>query len=86
MLTLVSSTASRRNDKFGKAPRVRNENNMAWLRRQLAELDGPPEQMTHLVLLGGRGLTAFRLRIAQSHVRLSYEFAVPRGDAGLSKA
>jgi hypothetical protein len=32
-------------------------------------LDSPGEQATHLVLLGGRGLTAFRLRIAQSHVR-----------------
>jgi hypothetical protein len=69
VLTLVSSTASRKNDKFAPAKRVRSENNMAWLRRQFAELDSPSQRLTHLVLLGGRGLTAFRLRVAQSHVR-----------------
>jgi hypothetical protein len=68
MLTLVSSTASDKNPQFQDAPRLRNENNISWLRRQVADMGNQP-QLTHLVLLGGRGLTAFRLRIAQSHLR-----------------
>jgi hypothetical protein len=69
MLTLVNSTASDRNAKFSRADRLRNEDNIAWLQRQLADMGTPQLQLTHLVLLGGRGLTAFRLRVAQSHVR-----------------
>jgi hypothetical protein len=69
VLTLVSSTASRNNEEFKEAKRVRSENNTVWLRRQLAGMGSRSRQLTHLVLLGGRGLTAFRLRVAQSHVR-----------------
>jgi len=68
MLTLVSSTSSDRSAQFLKADRVGNENNITWLQRQLEDM-GTQSQLTHLVLLGGRGLTAFRLRVAQSHLR-----------------
>jgi hypothetical protein len=68
MLTLVNSTAADRNDQFRKADRIGNENNIAWLQRQFTDMEDQPEQ-THLVLLGGRGLTAFRLRVAQGHLR-----------------
>lgn len=68
MLTLVSSTASDRSDQFVEAHRVGNENNITWLQRQLEDM-GTQSQQTHLVLLGARGLTAFRLRVAQSHLR-----------------
>ena len=48
-----------------EVPRKTGESNMAWLERNLkGEKDG-----VRLVLLGGRNLTGFRLRIAQAHVR-----------------
>ncbi len=68
MLTLVSSTAADKSPAFLEAKRSRNDDNIAWLKSQFAAMGDAPE-LTHLVLLGGRGLTAFRLRVAQSHLR-----------------
>jgi hypothetical protein len=69
MLALVSSTAAKKNAGFSEARRHDTEDNIAWLERQLNGLGKQDQQLTHLVLLGGRGLTGFRLRVAQCHLR-----------------
>lgn len=64
MLHILSSTARQPSDAFREAPRLPRENNVQWVERHLDDRDA-----VHLLLLGGRDPIAFRLRVAQSHVR-----------------
>jgi hypothetical protein len=72
MLNLLSSTATNESAAFARDARKRQETNCAWLTRQFKALGsgarGEVEQ-TYVVLLGGLSDVAFRLRVAQSHVR-----------------
>jgi hypothetical protein len=65
MLNIISSTASNPSPVFIESPRQAGEDNLRWLGRH------PPSgnQQTTLLLVGGRSPTAFRLRVAQSHLR-----------------
>jgi hypothetical protein len=65
MIGILRSTASEASQWFQEAVRRRGENNLTWLRRHLPADD----TLSSLVLLGGTSPTAFRLRVAQSHVR-----------------
>lgn len=83
MLRILSSTADVANKDFAESKRLTGEDNLAWLTRQLGAAgqglrkpfgwaregkqgESPP---SYVVLLGGRGHYAFRLRIAQAHLR-----------------
>ena len=71
MINLLSSTARSVSSDFTETRRKRGESNGAWLARQLASLRsvGASEPMTHVLLIGGVDDVAFRLRVAQSHLR-----------------
>ncbi len=64
MMNILSSTAAGPSKGLQKVPRNPDEDNIDWLARNLAGGDG-----SVIVLLGGTSPTAFRLRVAQSHVR-----------------
>ncbi len=66
MISVRRSPTTRPNQALAEAPRKKGEDNLAWLGRQLTDDAG--ERLT-LLLLGGRDPSAFRLRVAQSHVR-----------------
>ena len=65
MINIISSKASAPNTLLQEVPRRENEDNLRWLSRQ----PRPGEDQTGIVLVGGTSPTAFRLRVAQSHVR-----------------
>jgi len=65
MINIISSKASAPNALLQEVQRRRNEDNLRWLSRQ----PRPGEGQTGIVLVGGTNTTAFRLRVAQSHVR-----------------
>ena len=65
MLKILCSDASTVNPRFREVARRPKEDNLAWLSRNIS--DDP--EYSYLVLVGGRSLTSFRLRVAQSHVR-----------------
>lgn len=65
MLNIISSNADTPSPVFIDSPRRSGEDNLEWLGRQHAT----DNQRTTLVLVGGRSPTAFRLRVAQSHLR-----------------
>ena len=65
MIDIISSTATSPNRLLKKVPRQESDDNVQWLRQNLET----PEEYTHIVLVGGTSTTAFRLRVAQSHVR-----------------
>jgi hypothetical protein len=85
MLRILSSTATKPSRTFSEAKREKGEDNLQWLRRLLGAgaagegLRRPLEKTekgrrrqrepTFLLLLGGRGHAAFRIRVAQSHLR-----------------
>ena len=65
MLNILSSPAGKESGLFKESPRRKEERNVAWLTRHLqGGGDG-----TSLLLLGGTDSYAFRMRVAQSHVR-----------------
>lgn len=65
MINILSSRAKAPSAGFtGPVPRNEGEDNISWLARNL-----PAGDVTHLVLVGGKSLTAFRLRLAQAHLR-----------------
>jgi hypothetical protein len=65
MRNIMTSNRSEPNKGFQEQPRERGEDNIAWLTR--VKPDDPAR--TYLLLIGGVEPYAFRLRVAQSHVR-----------------
>ena len=65
MINIISSNASSPSDSFQEVERKAGEDNLQWLGRNPPAGD---DQIT-LVMVGGRTPTAFRLRVAQSHIR-----------------
>lgn len=66
MLNIRSSGASKPNDtRFRESCREAGENNVQWLNRNV----GAAGDNVLVLLLGGRSRQAFRLRVAQSHLR-----------------
>ena len=65
MINIISSTASAPNTLLQEVPRREHEDNLRWLSRQTR----PGADQTGIILLGGTSTSAFRLRVAQSHVR-----------------
>lgn len=64
MISILNSHAKSPSDDFNPVSRDEGEDNLGWLTRNL-----PAGAVTHLVLLGGKSQTAFRLRLAQAHLR-----------------
>jgi hypothetical protein len=64
MMNILSSNAAGPSKGLRKVARDTGEDNISWLERNLSGANG-----TVIVLLGGITPTAFRLRVAQSHVR-----------------
>jgi len=64
MLHILSSSATAPSEDLQEVPRRAREDNLRWLRRNL-----PKDGGSSIVLVGGTSPTAFRLRVAQSHVR-----------------
>lgn len=82
MLNIYKSDAKERNDRFREEARRAGEGNVDWLRRNLdggvarkggarkSRAAGASEGgVTRLLLVGGRTLGSFRLRVAQAHLR-----------------
>lgn len=83
MLRILSSNASEPSSDFVESKRQDGEDNVQWLRRNLGaagegmrrkgerseEGRKPNYEATLLLLLGSRGHTPFRVRVAQSHLR-----------------
>ena len=65
MINIISSTASAPNTLLQEVPRREHEDNLRWLSRQTR----PGTDQTGIILVGGTSTSAFRLRVAQSHVR-----------------
>ena len=65
MLNILSSPASKASDQFHEVTRRKGESNLAWLTRNFPAAG----EGVSLLLLGGTDPYAFRLRVAQSHVR-----------------
>lgn len=65
MLRIGVSGADKANPNLEEVPRRKSEGNLAWMRRAASKDGGG----VHLLLVGGRDLHSFRLRVAQSHVR-----------------
>ena len=64
------SKSTQANDQFQRLARADGEDNQQWLLRALASLDaGGGPDWTPILLLGGSDTLAFRLRVAQSHLR-----------------
>ncbi len=64
MINILSSHATSPSEEFKPVSRKEGEDNIGWLSRNL-----PAGEVTHLVLLGGKSQIAFRLRLAQAHLR-----------------
>jgi hypothetical protein len=65
MLKILRSDAAGSNPQFREVPRKPKEDNLEWLARILP----PGAKQSHLILVGGKSPCAFRLRVAQSHLR-----------------
>lgn len=65
MLNILQADVKSPNPDFVKVPRKSNEDNIAWLERNMADTD----ESVSLVMLGGKNPIDFRLRLAQAHVR-----------------
>ena len=69
-MKLQRSKTIQPNPKFERLDRADGEDNAQWLLRALASLDaGGGPDWTPILLLGGTDTLAFRLRVAQSHLR-----------------
>lgn len=64
MISILSSQAKSPSEEFKPVSREKGEDNLGWLGRNL-----PVGDVTHLVMLGGKSQMAFRLRLAQAHLR-----------------
>jgi hypothetical protein len=64
MINILSSDAESPSSLFKETERHAKENNIQWLRRMNLDWN-----QTVLVMVGGKSLMDFRLRVAQSHVR-----------------
>lgn len=64
MISILSSHAKFPCRQVKEVPREEGEDNIGWLGRNL-----PAGDVTQVVLLGGKSQTAFRLRLAQAHLR-----------------
>jgi hypothetical protein len=71
MVNQARSSAKKRNPDVTALERRPDEGNLAWGERAAAEMigDSDPREHTYMVLLGGADTLAFRLRVAQSHLR-----------------
>jgi hypothetical protein len=70
MLRQLRSTSPGRNEALTALDRADGEDNLAWGTRAVAEMGtGGSDAWSYLVLLGGSDTLAFRLRVAQSHLR-----------------
>lgn len=70
MLRLTRSTSTKRNPQIEEFARKDRESNTKWGERAVADMGaGGPDKWTYVVLLGGNDTMAFRLRVAQSHLR-----------------
>jgi hypothetical protein len=66
MLNIMSSKTLAPSRAFEEARREGRESNLDWLARNIGDTD---EAGVGLLLVGGRDLSSFRLRVAQSHLR-----------------
>ena len=70
MLRQARSSSSARNPDFTSLARKSSETNTQWGARAVAQMKtGTSDKWTYVVLLGGSDSMAFRLRVAQSHLR-----------------
>lgn len=70
MLRQLRSKSTDRNKLLQPLTRGADEDNVEWGRRAVDQMDtGTPDEWTYVGLLGGRDTLAFRLRVAQSHLR-----------------
>ena len=70
MLRHALSTSDTRNPAFTELVRGEREHNLAWGERAAREMRAAgPEAWTYVALLGGADTLAFRVRVAQSHLR-----------------
>lgn len=70
MLRQVQSSSREKNPKFIPLARKAGESNTEWGTRAVAQMKtGGSDKWTYVVLLGGSDSMAFRLRVAQSHLR-----------------
>jgi hypothetical protein len=70
MLKIVRSISTESNPQFVKFDRNEGESNTAWGERAVLDMKaGGPDAWTYVVLLGGSDTLAFRVRVAQSHLR-----------------
>lgn len=70
MVMQVRALGQDKNRKFTSLAREASETNTQWGARAVAEMSsGGPDQWTYIALLGGSDSMAFRLRVAQSHLR-----------------
>ncbi len=96
MLRQARSTATRDNPSVLEFDREAASGNVAWTSAALADIGehaGTPAETTLVALLGGCDSLAFRLRVAQSHLRndmlpsyWSESILIERGKAGIAKA
>lgn len=66
MLNIFTSTVKNPSKQFKEKKREKGEDNLQWLARVIKADDA---KYTNVLLFGGSGLTAFRLRVAQSQLR-----------------
>ena len=71
MIRQARSTATQKNPGFVELTRSPDERNLAWGERAVVSMgaDAGPAAWTYIALLGGSDTLAFRLRVAQSHLR-----------------
>lgn len=70
MLKIVRSNSTESNPQFLPFDRQEGETNTAWGERAVLDMKaGGPDAWTYVVLLGGSDTLAFRVRVAQSHLR-----------------
>lgn len=63
-------STSEKNEKFSLLARIRNESDAKWLKRAYDDLElNNSTQWSYIVLTGSKGISAFRIRTAQGHLR-----------------
>src|SRR5687768_1396666 len=69
MLRQIRSKDKSPNPHVTKLKRSKSEGNNAWCERVIQEIRTTGKKNTYILLLGGSDTMAFRLRVAQSHLR-----------------
>ncbi|MGY2440431.1 hypothetical protein [Pseudomonas sp. SDO52101_S400] len=64
-----NSSAEKPNPKFKELKRNKQENNEEWVQRAIQKLGLSLEKWSFIALFGADDIMAFRLRVAQSHLR-----------------